>query len=78
MRTPTMVDNNAARLRARKGKTMRKKVKRRQPPKQPDLLCLDASELKAFEAARRYVNDMCGPSSDGDVIRFLIRDWDPK
>ena len=51
---------------------------RKKPPKQPDLLCLNASELKAFEVVRRYVKGMCGPASDGDVLRYLIRDWEPK
>jgi hypothetical protein len=54
-------------------------MKRRKPkPVQPSLLELDEDELKAFDVVRNYVCGMCGPSSDGDVLRFLIRDWVPK
>jgi hypothetical protein len=39
---------------------------------------LDAEELRLFVKVRRYVRGMSGPVSDAEVLRFLIRDWEPK
>jgi hypothetical protein len=36
---------------------------------------LDRGELKQFRKARRYVRGFCGPVSDAEVLRFLVRNW---
>jgi len=36
---------------------------------------LNASELRAFKKAKKYVTAYCGKVSDAEVLRFLIRSW---
>jgi hypothetical protein len=62
-------------------KPARCEVARRQelrPARRRKETLLNASELDAFAKVRRYVFKMCGPVSDAEVLRFLIRDWEAK
>lgn len=36
---------------------------------------LTRGELRQFAAVKRYVRAFCGPVSDAEVLRFLVRDW---
>jgi hypothetical protein len=36
---------------------------------------LNAAERRDFARVRKYVRGWCGPVSDAEVLRFLVRNW---
>jgi hypothetical protein len=44
----------------------------------PKTTRLNAEELRQFAVVQRYVRKMCGVATDAEVLRFLVRDWEPK
>ncbi len=36
---------------------------------------LTPEEVRLFKIVARYARQMCGPVSDAEVLRYLIRNW---
>ena len=39
---------------------------------------LTRDEMRQFRVVRRYVRSMCGEATAAEVLRFLVRNWEPK
>lgn len=45
------------------------------PRKKRVATTLNRAEQRAFARVRKYVRSYCGPVSDAEVLRFLVRNW---
>ena len=50
------------------------------PPRHPHRLTtrLTPAEMRAFREVRKFVCSYCGKVSDAEVLRFLVRNWEPR
>lgn len=45
------------------------------PKKKRVTTTLNPAEQRAFALVLRYVQSHCGPVSEAEVLRFLVRNW---